>query len=146
VRIASADVSEHLSLTVRTIVAVRTGGSFFSALLLGSAIATRVNEMPQMAGMYASLFPPSDQLGSGDSLIGDFTTSIVNIGSEPSLNVMYTPSAQPFGEQGIHEGAISLQLSGNKADYRILLAMRAPAAPPRRMVEEVGETAKAPSV
>jgi hypothetical protein len=133
VRIASAEVDQFLSLTLRMVVAARTDGSFFSALVFGSAIATQVHTMPEMAGMIASLFPLGDELQNRDLVIGDFTTSITNIGSEPSLSVTYSPTVQPLGKQDDPDGAISLQLSGNQADYRIQLAMRAPAAPPRRM-------------
>jgi hypothetical protein len=92
-----------------------------------------------MAWLLASMSPLSDRLQNQDFVIGNFTTSMTNIGSEPSLSVMYSPTAQPFGKQDIPEGVISLQLTGNQADYRILLAMRAPAAPPRRIVNEVGQ-------
>ena len=70
---------------------------------------------------------------NNDVLIGEFTTSITIIGGEPLLSVWYSPTAQPV-ERRTQKGVVSLHLSGNKADYRILLAMRAPAEPPRRMV------------
>jgi hypothetical protein len=142
VRIASADVDANLSLTLRMIVAARTEGTegrFFSALMLGSEIATQVHAMPQMAGMFAAISPLDDTLPNQDALIGDFTASITNISDEPSLSVVYSPTAQPFGKQDIPEGVISLQLSGNQADYRILLAMRAPADPLRPIIKELGE-------
>jgi hypothetical protein len=138
VRIASANVDTNLSLTLRMIVAARMEGSFFSALMLGSEIATQVHTMPQMAGLFAAVSPLSDALPNEDALLGDFTATITNIGDEPTLWGVYSPTAQPFGKQDIPHGVISLQLRGNQADYRILLAMRAPADPPRPIVKEPG--------
>jgi hypothetical protein len=129
VRLASAELSDFESMTMRVIAAVRINGAYASALMFASGIAHQVQSQHAMAATLAMLSHLPDELGYGDVLLGEFTLSVTNIGGQVSQYVVYSPSAEPLRKQNKKSEAIALRLTANKANYKILLAVRAPVPP-----------------
>jgi hypothetical protein len=130
VRMTSAELNDFQTMTLRVIVATRIQGAYASALIFASQLAQQAQSQPEMMSVLAFVSHLPDQLVYGDFLLGEFTLSVTNMGGEATHSTVYSPSAEPWRKQ-TEDREIALRLTANKANYEILLAVRAPAPPPR---------------
>lgn len=127
-RIVAPKLGEYQSMTLRLIVAARVEGNYASALMFASEIAQQIESQGQMASTIAMVSHLPDQI-NGDLLLGEFTLIVTNKGTEVTHWGVYSPSAGPL-EVETNGDAIGLKLTGNQANYEIVLAVQAPAASP----------------
>jgi hypothetical protein len=129
VRMAAAELSDFQTMTLRLIAAARVKGNYASALMFAAQIAQSIQSQGQMASTLGMVSHMPDQF-NGDLLLGEFMLMVTNTGKEVSHWGIYSPTAEPL-EAETKGDAIALKLTGNRAEYEIVFAVRAP-VPSRR--------------